>query len=460
MRNLYLSWDELKIAALRGIHIFYSDLGETGSPAFTAYTLYSIEDDNFYTVSISNSTDSEDFETNYKSDATAASNHDYVLGFATIFKTDFTITWDEAKTIQTNTQAPFYYAQIGTSPDIYAVYLATYKFTFATLVIKPADVTDFETNYQSSAISSTTPAGALAKAVTKGASTSSLAVSVRQRDEPGFMQWTIVTHDYTDKTTWYQKSTITTDEVLSAAGGNSFSSANANWINPDHPKLYNQSYNEGVPPYGQKGLWMPDGSREAKSTFRPIIKIDDVIQNSGYTINYETGVVTFGSTVTGVVKATYYKAVTSEFIIVPPSGVIWTIPRVEVNTTSSLIFDATTYFQYWRDPTYTFSNTAFMLSEMLYQSMPQLQASATVGADVYPAMGGTGIMDASAENGWGTNYSRGTGQQAVILPWEYRKPFIMKSSLNDTIRISTTSHKKHLGADFLTATFYIEETEE
>lgn len=370
----------------------------------------------------------------------------------------FEVSWGELKSIKSDLGVNIYYSPTAGG---YFAFVSCPIFYAEAKVTDSSDVTDFETNYQSTSVQSETKDGALAKSLSKRVGQGSIPVSIKARDEAGFFQWTIVSHDYTDKTTWYQKSTQTTNEILTGTQSNTvFTSANINWINPDSPKLYNQSYNQGVPPYGQISLRMPDGSLVAKSTFRPFIYVANVLQTSGYTIDYATGTVTFSSSIGGAVKATYYKATTSDFILTPPPGVIWSIPRVEVNTTSALIFNGTTYFQYWRDPSYSFTVSAYMMSEMLYQSFAQLQASATVGADIYPSMGGTGIMSPSAENGWGTGYSRGTGQESVIIPWEYRKPFIMKASVYDTIRLITTNDTNHAGADYLTATFYVEELPE
>lgn len=369
------------------------------------------------------------------------------------------VSWSEFKEIKSNLRASIYYSQ---GPDTSLTLFVTCPLFYATTALElEADLLDFTDNYESSAILSDTPTGALARALSIKSSTESLPVSIKPRDEPSFMQWTIVSHDYTDKTTWYQKSTQVVDEELTPDGPmTTFASANLHWVNPDHPKLYNQSYNRGSPPYDQVSLWMPDGTLVARSTFRPIIKIDDVVQTSGYSFEYSNGTVIFDDPVTGTVTATYYYATSSEFIIRPQAGLVWQIPRVEVNTTSSLFLNATTFFQYWRDPAFEFSNQAFMLSEMPYQSFSQMQASATCGADQYAAMGGSGIMAPSAENGWGHGYVRGTDQISIIMPWNYRKPFIMTNAQSDAIRIYTTNHNIHLGADYLTATFYVEQTPE
>ena len=370
------------------------------------------------------------------------------------------VSWNELKAIKSDLASKFYYATSANSTI--AVFVACPVF-YATTVLKvQSDIDDFTANYQSDSIVSDTSTGALARALSKKVSGDATPVSIKSRNETNFLQWTIVSHDYTDKTTWYQKSVQISNEILTGTSSNTvFPSANGNWINPDHPKLYNQSYNTGVSPYGQTSLWMPDGSRLAKSFFRPIITINDIPQTSGFSIDYATGIITFSSSVVGTVKATYFYATTSEFILFPrTSGVIWQVPRVEVNTTSSLIFDATTYFQYWRDPTFSFSTGAFMVAEMPYQSFMQLQSSATTGADIYPPMGGTGLMSPSAENGWGIGYKRGTDQSSVIIPWTYRKPFVMTASSFDTIRLFTGGDNVHRGADYLNATFYVEETPE
>jgi hypothetical protein len=72
-------------------------------------------------------------------------------------------------------------------------------------------------------------------------------------------------------------------------------------------------------------------------------------------------------------------------------------------------------------------------------------------------MGGTGNYAPCAYNGYGRNYIRGTSQKTIIIPWIYRKPFIIKKSLNDCIRVLTAEHTPHTGSDFLNVTYYVEE---
>jgi hypothetical protein len=145
---------------------------------------------------------------------------------------------------------------------------------------------------------------------------------------------TFVSPDFTDRTSWYQNSVKVTDGVLDDSGdGLTFGAANAHWIDVLGSKLT----------YDSKGLLQRDGTWITHREYIVVVKVDSVLQISGYTINFVSGTITFGSSQSGkTVTATYYHndnvANRSEWLIsVPEDGVV-TIQHVEIQFSQNVDF--------------------------------------------------------------------------------------------------------------------------
>lgn len=122
---------------------------------------------------------------------------------------------------------------------------------------------------------------------------------------------TIVSHDFTKKSTWYQNSTSVTGETLTNTTGNTYKTANTNLIN-----LTN-------------GLQF--GEDSLQSTYPINIYDNSILQSSGYTIDHDLGEVTFTSAPTGPVTADYSYAGNSTFRIVPSPGKILSMKHAELD---------------------------------------------------------------------------------------------------------------------------------
>ena len=84
-------------------------------------------------------------------------------------------------------------------------------------------------------------------------------------------KYNIYSHNWCDKTTWYQESTKVTEEVLSDSGDSlTFNSSNTFWIDLTHGRQTNENY-------------IIDETGD--NSYIPIILINDVPQTSGFSIN-------------------------------------------------------------------------------------------------------------------------------------------------------------------------------
>ena len=211
----------------------------------------------------------------------------------------YTVSWNDIKNFATTNGTKIQWYEFET------FYVTTTNNIYFDLVCeiaktnpKSTDQTDFETNYKVLNVPKlvSNEYGALNVHVLKTMEPSSKAVS----------------HWWNDKTTWYQKSTRVLAEVLTDSGnGLIFNSAKANWINLFNGKIY----------------------QEDKISAPYIIKIyiNDVIQTSGYTIDYKLGKVTFDSSQSGkTIKADYSHENGSEWCLAPTAGKMINIEHTEI----------------------------------------------------------------------------------------------------------------------------------
>lgn len=166
-----------------------------------------------------------------------------------------------------------------------------------------------------------------------------------RRSFPGADALTIVSHDFTDRTTWFQKSVKLTDQSLTDSGDGLTFQAPVNkrhWIDIDSPNLT----------YDHNKLLMRDGSFGEEAEYRVIVKVNSVVQTTGYTVNFTSGSVTFSSSQTGnTVVATYYHndGITdrSEFLLNPPATRVFRLEHVEMQFSKNLTLPKPVKFQVW-----------------------------------------------------------------------------------------------------------------
>ena len=124
----------------------------------------------------------------------------------------------------------------------------------------------------------------------------------------------IYTHNFADKTTWYQYSERVEGEVLTATDTTytKYKAVHSYIINLEQPDMVTREH----------WMLMPDGSFTNRWSFKPKVYVNDMEQTEGFTINFETGEVTFDAPLTSTdeVKMDYYYATVSTFAIVPPPG--------------------------------------------------------------------------------------------------------------------------------------------
>ena len=238
---------------------------------------------------------------------------------------------------------------------------------------------------------------------------------------------TRISIDYTDKTSWFYDSALSTDEVLSDSGdGLTFDSNNLNWIDLD--KISDRDILD--------------------SSYNPVIKINDVIQNSNYTINFANGTVTFDSDQSSnSIKATYRYAQTSEFILTPPSNQKWILLNATGQFVEGNNFNDAMIFSAILNNSST-SNQDYVVGKVTYKNAVDMISRAD-SIYQYPPFGG---MTST--------------KQGVLISWEWQKrsPYIIfpvGHNVNpgykefNKLSFKLETDTPITGTDFATATFYM-----
>jgi hypothetical protein len=257
---------------------------------------------------------------------------------------------------------------------------------------------------------------------------------------------TLVTHNWCDKTTWYQQAVRVVDETPTpTTSGTVYTLAHANVIDIFHGKL-----------------WAEDGLKDSNGySYRAVVKVNGTTKAEAdphtgagdYTINYGTGVVTFSPAVAtdATVLVTYHYATTSLFTIKPSAGKKLLIRTVEVQFSSDVEMNDTVRFEPYGyvdyfAPQYLQVNggpyppgTKIPLGATVYKTMLDFQAESNGALPKIPAIGGSS---------W-----RGIQNEIIVFPWDYAALLPISSAAGMEVRLSL-EHDAVFGGEFGTATLY------
>lgn len=265
-----------------------------------------------------------------------------------------------------------------------------------------SDQADFETNYKSLGN----------KKIEKLAAVQGIPrVSV---SPPEGSSATIITHDWTDPCTWYNKSSRVTGETLTLDTGNTYNFANTNVIDLTHGRLSDENTFPGY---------------ELKVYDNGVLKTE----GTDYTMNYESGAVTFNSAPTTPVTADYSYANGSEWVIKPKAGKVLHIEHAELNFSKDIVMSPVA-FEIWVYNPYDLPNKV-KYQEIVYKNIKDIINSANLGQGFIPAIGGL-------------------TQDVLVFPFNYATVKSLKDSDGAELRVKILSDQPYSG-EFSTATFYV-----
>jgi hypothetical protein len=247
---------------------------------------------------------------------------------------------------------------------------------------------------------------------------------------------TIVTHNWCDKTTWYQKSVhVASETPTPTTPGTLYTLAHQNVIDTYHGKLWAEDT------LGYRVAVTVNGVTKAEQ---------DPHNNAGdYVVNYVAGTVTFTPpiAVDAAVLVTYDYATTSEFVIAPSPGKDLNIKAVEtqfsvdVGMTDTVDFEAYGLVDVFAPQLMPGvpSGTKIPLGKTRYKSMQDFQAESNGALPTIPAVGGSS---------W-----RGLTQPTVVFPWNYAAMMILKGAAGMEVRLRL-QHDVPFTGEYATATIY------
>jgi len=254
----------------------------------------------------------------------------------------------------------------------------------------------------------------------------------------------IYTHNWTDKTTWYQDSARVVDELAEDGG--------------DH-LMYELDNEFIIDTYHGKITQEDDLLDSGGNTYRVIVKVNDVVKTeqdphfgSGgdYTINYSAGIITFLNALqpSDEVKVTYHYAQSSKFYVRPAVGTTLTIEvaevqfSVDVGITDTVIFQTFGYVDVFAPQLVNNPyppGTKIPIKTFKYKTMNDYQNAAFKAYPTYPAIGG---------GSW-----RGQSQDVVVLDWDYQRGLGLVANYGMEILIQLEHDTPFTGA-YATATLY------
>lgn len=235
--------------------------------------------------------------------------------------------------------------------------------------------------------------------------------------EPEGSAATIVSHNFSDKTTWWMTAPLITMETLTLVTQTSFSTSHPFIIDLTHGKCYDE-----------------DTATIADPTLIPKVYIDDILQITGYSINYRAGVITFTTPIIGVVKASYKYAINSYFSLKPKAGQILSILKSQVQFSSDCLISSPMIFEAWIDIT-DVGKVAIPGTKIKYKNEQDFISACNGGQDIIKAWGSC-LLD------------------TYVLSFNYARPKPIKSSNKVEIRVYVQDHIELTGA-LANGTFYV-----
>jgi len=238
--------------------------------------------------------------------------------------------------------------------------------------------------------------------------------------EPEGSSATIVTHNFADRCSWYSYSRPHSEVLQNIGEGESsnkvFKGQYKYWIDLEHGRLYDED-----------NVMLQTGKK-----YRPKIYVNNVLQTSGYTINYEDGTVTFEVAQVSTVKVDYYYSDKSYFALRPNPGKKLSIKATEVQFGVNTKLNTPFMFEVWTTGPVPFPIPG---TQIVYKNAMDFISACNEGQGFIPK--------------WGEMV-----EDVIVFPFNYARPKPMKASQGVEIRVYCKEHKAVSGF-FATSTFYV-----
>lgn len=221
----------------------------------------------------------------------------------------------------------------------------------------------------------------------------------------------IVSHEFTTKTSWYGNSTRVISETLNGSGLGPYTANNDFWIDMTSGNIVDEDV------IGAQYL----------------VKVYDngIEQTTGFTIDYEAGEITFDSAPTGPITVDYSYAGDSTWVLKPNPGKIINIKHAELDFTIDADISKV-HFEIWAYNPADLPNK-MMVSRRTYKNIK----------DVVKIANEIQVIDALG----------GIGQKLVRAVFDYAEIIELKDSLGLELRIRIDDNEPFVGT-FSSVTVY------
>lgn len=252
--------------------------------------------------------------------------------------------------------------------------------------------------------------------------------------EPEGQGATVVSHNFADKCSWYQHSSNATFVVMETSDNLTFTDPEerTHWIDLDHGRLYDENNIMRTCDYKYRPLvWVDDE-----------LKLEDIKYLDGtvktlrdYSIDYETGAITFHTEQTGEVKATFYYANKSYYSLRPKQNKTLSIRTTETQFSHTTAFKTAFVFEAWFVGHPIYGTMKVPSTAIYYKNAKDFISACNEGQGLIPK--------------WGE-----LTEDVHVFPFEYARPKPFKFSDFMELRIYTEEHLPVQG-EYATATFYV-----
>jgi hypothetical protein len=254
-------------------------------------------------------------------------------------------------------------------------------------------------------------------------------------------RYTIYTHNWCDRTTWYSKSNFVDGEVVAFVSG-SYQLSHGNIIDTYHGKLTGEDFLKDSNGISYRVKLFASGTQKFEQDPHYGVGGD-------FTVNYDDGTVTpVSGQFEDPVTVSYHYATTSEFIIKPSLGKCLVLNNTETQFSDDIVINDSVSFKVYGFvevfaphlcPVPYPSGTLIHLDTLRYKTIFDFYNEAMRSYPSYPALGGSG---------W-----RGTTHPTYIFDWDYVSSQTIYSSKGMELHIML-DHDVPMGGTFGTTTFY------
>lgn len=260
---------------------------------------------------------------------------------------------------------------------------------------------------------------------------------------PGAESLTVNTHDWSDRTTWYQRSVAVTNETLTDSGnGLLFNSVNPWWVNIDSDRL---TYDFGRVPER-------DGTFSDRALRRVVVSVNSVVvPATDYSINFVSGSITFTGSQTGnTVTVSYHHnnnvARRSEWLLNPPPTMAYLLNYIEIQFSQTVVFSSAIFIQIWAGADIA---TYDDFSDGLYD--------AGYGQNKSRYRGAKDFMNICTNRASKTLPALGgLTSDIIVFPFDYLIQAQLKSSQGTVVVLHLEDDVPYTNAELSTVTFYMQ----